>query len=216
MIAKTTKRNEYMAQQKTAGDVMEGEDKILSSMQLFANDARCVEYLKSFKDETEAKMTEYRKGIVEQMKEQLSERATKQLQAIAAFEASSAGALQALVVQEAAKAFKEEFPKNKALQDKALTSAVTLIGGGDVSAGDDPVLSHFASAVGQLSGVDLMSAKADPSGSIVERVAAAQQAKEQEFKETFMVTKTEAAEVKSLTSKGLDKLSEEENKKLDA
>jgi hypothetical protein len=222
-IAKTVKRNEYMAQQKTAADVMEGEDKIVGSMQLFANDARCVDYLKSFKDETEAKMAEYRQGIVEQLKEQLSERASKQLQAIAAFEASSAGALQALVVTEAAKAFKDEFPKNNALQDKALTSAVTLIGGGEVAPGDDPVLSHFAKAIGQLEGVDLATAKADANGSIVERVAAAQQAKEQEFKETFMVTKAEAAEIKSLAGKakaGADydfsKLSEEEGKKLDA
>jgi len=222
-IAKTVKRNEYMAQQKTAQDVMEGEDKIVGSMQLFANDARCVDYLKSFKDETEAKMAEYRKGIVEQMKEQLSERASKQLQAIAAFEASSAGALQALVVTESAKAFKDAFPKEKAMQDKALSSAVTLIGGGEVAAGDDPVLSHFAKAIGALEGVDLATAKADPAGSIVERVAAAQQAKELEFKETFMVTKAEAAEIKTLAGKaksGADydfsKLSEEEGKKLDA
>merc|ERR1719379_134415 len=223
MISKTVKRNEYMAGQKTAADVMAGEDKILSSMQLFANDARCVEYLKSFKDETEAKIADYRKGIVEQMKEQLSERASKQLQAIASFEASSAGALQELVVTEANKAFKADFPANKALQDKALSSAVTLIGGGEVAAGEDPVLSSFAKAIGQLEGVDLATAKADPNGSIVERVAAAQQAKETEFKETFMVTKAEAAEIKTLAGKakaGADydfsKLSEEEGKKLDA
>jgi hypothetical protein len=223
MISKTVKRNEYMAQQKTAADVMEGENKILESMQLFANDARCVDYLKSFKDETEAKMAAYRKGIVEQMKEQLSERASKQLQAIASFEASSAGALQELVVVEANKAFKADFPNNKALQDKALSSAVTLLGGGEVASGDDPVLAHFSKAIGQLEGVDLATAKADASGSIVERVAAAQQAKEKEFKETFMVTKAEAAEVKGLASKakaGADydfsKLSEEEGKKLDA
>merc|ERR1711904_14651 len=160
-IAKACRRNEYMASQKTAADVMEGEDKIVSAMRRFANDALCVEYLQEFKSETEAKMTEYRKGIVEQMKEQLSERATKQLQAIAAFEASSAGALQELVVTEASKAFKTDFPNNKALQDKALTSAVTLIGGGEVKSADDPVLASFAGAIGQLSGVDLMTAKAN-------------------------------------------------------
>ena len=30
--------------------VMEGEDKIVESMRRFANDAKCVEYLKTFKE----------------------------------------------------------------------------------------------------------------------------------------------------------------------
>ena len=30
---------------------MEGEDKIVESMRRFANDAKCVEYLKTFKEE---------------------------------------------------------------------------------------------------------------------------------------------------------------------
>jgi len=221
-ISKTVKRNEYMAMQKTADEVMQGEDKIVGSMQMFANDSKCVDYLKSFKGETEAKMADYRKGIVETMKEELSGSTEAQLRAIASFEASSAGALQSLVVAEAAKALRQEFPNNKGLQDKALQSAVTLIGGGEVAAGSDPVLDHFAKAVGQLDGVDLMTAKGNPEGTIVERVAAAQQAKEQEFKETFMVTKAEAAEIKGLAAKakaGADydfsKLSAEDGKKLD-
>ena len=32
------------------GQVMEGEDAIVDSMRRFANDAKCVEYLKTFKE----------------------------------------------------------------------------------------------------------------------------------------------------------------------
>ncbi|CAE6912471.1 unnamed protein product [Symbiodinium sp. CCMP2592] len=86
MVAKTCRRNEYMASQKTAQEVMEGEDAIVESMRRFANDAKCVEYLKTFKEDSEEKIAKYRKALVLKMKDDLSERAQKQLQAIAAFE----------------------------------------------------------------------------------------------------------------------------------
>merc|ERR1712003_230443 len=84
-IAKTCRRNEYMAAQKTAQDVMDGEDSIVSSMRRFANDAKCVEYLEGFKTETEAKIGSYKAAMVQSMKADLTERALKQLQAISAF-----------------------------------------------------------------------------------------------------------------------------------
>merc|ERR1719498_1248240 len=59
-IAKTVRRNEYMAAQKTAEDVMDGEDKIVSAMDRFANDSRCLDYLKEFKPETQATFAQYR------------------------------------------------------------------------------------------------------------------------------------------------------------
>jgi len=101
-IAKICRRNEYMAAQKTAQDVMEGEDAIVTAMKRFANDAKCVEYLAEFKSETETKIGSYRPALVGQMKEDLSERALKQLQAIAQFEAGMGAAMQNLVVGEAA------------------------------------------------------------------------------------------------------------------
>merc|ERR1719266_1257216 len=97
-VAKTCRRNEYMAAQKTAQDVMDGEDAIVNSMRRFANDAKCVEYLKDFKAETEDKIGTYRKALVLKMKEDLTERASKQLQAIASFEAGMGSAMQELVV----------------------------------------------------------------------------------------------------------------------
>ena len=81
-IAKTCRRNEYMAVQKTAQDVMEGEDAIVASMRRFANDAKCVEYLGTFKADTESKIASYRGALAAKMKEDLAERALKQLQAI--------------------------------------------------------------------------------------------------------------------------------------
>jgi len=46
-----------------------------------------------------------------------------------------------------------------------------------------------------------MTTKGDPKGSLAERVAYAQQAKELEFQQSFMVTPDEVAEVKSIVSK---------------
>merc|ERR1719199_2224741 len=117
MIAKVCRRNEYMAAQKTAQDVMDGEDAIVNSMKRFANDAKCVEYLKTFKQDSESKIGDYRKALVMKMKDDLTERATKQLQAVASFEAGMGSAMQELVVREAASSFREKFPKEKAMQD---------------------------------------------------------------------------------------------------
>merc|ERR1719160_203107 len=78
-IAKTVRRNEYMAAQKTAQEVMDGEDSIVKAMQRFANDAKCVEYLSDFKGEAESKIGAYKKAFVLKQKDELSERALKQL-----------------------------------------------------------------------------------------------------------------------------------------
>merc|ERR1719359_1385581 len=84
-IANSVRRNEYMAAQKTAQDVMDGEDNIVKAMQRFANDAKCVEYLSDFKGETEAKIGDYKKALLLKMQEDLSLAALKQLQGVAGF-----------------------------------------------------------------------------------------------------------------------------------
>merc|ERR1719478_235509 len=174
-IATTVRRNEYMAAQKTAQDVMDGEDNIVKAMQRFANDAKCVEYLGEFKGETESTIGSYKKALVLKMKEDLSLAATKQLQGIAGFEASMGSALQELIVSEAADSFKDKFPNDSAMQKAAFESAVAGLGGGQ--AGDDPVAQHFQDAFASLAGVDLMTAKGDAAGTLAERVAFAQQTK---------------------------------------
>jgi len=189
-----------MAAQKTAQDVMDGEDAIVESMKRFANDAKCVEYLQGFKTETEAKMGSYKSAMVEQMKLDLNEAALRQLQAVSNFENNMGSAMQDLVVREAAKSLKETFPKNADMQAKAFASAVKSLSGAQLGAGDDPVGAHFDAAFKSLQGVDLMTAKGNAAGTLAERVAAAQQAKEKEFQGSFMVTAQEAAEVKSLVA----------------
>jgi hypothetical protein len=200
-IAKTCRRNEYMAAQKTAQDVMDGEDAIVQSMRRFANDAKCVEYLKTFKEDTESKMSNYRKALVVKMKNDLTERATKQLQAIATFEASMGAAMQDLVVREAAASFRQKFPTDKALQDKAFAAAVKSLSGANLEVSDDPIAGHFMGAFQSLQGVDLSTVKGNPTGTLPERVAFAQQAKEAEFQNSFMVSAAEAEEVRSIASK---------------
>jgi len=220
-IAKTVRRNEYMAAQKTAQGVMDGEDSIVTAMQRFANDAKCVEYLSDFKGETEGKIGDYKQALVLKMKEDLSFSAAKQLQAIAGFEASMGSALQELIVNEAASSFKDKFPTNEAMQKAAFQSALGSLAG-DAS-GADPVGAHFEDAFASLAGVDLMTAKGDAAGTLAERVAFAQQSKDAQFKQTFMVTPQEVAEVKAVVKEakvGADydfsKLSEASAKKLDA
>merc|ERR1712110_9858 len=110
-------------------------------------------------------------------------------------------AMQELVVREAASSFREKFPTDKAMQDKAFTAAVKSLSGATLEAGEDPVSQHFDDAFRSLSGVDLAKTKGNAKGTLAERVAAAQQAKDAEFVQTFMVTAQEAAEVKSLASK---------------
>lgn len=223
MISRACRRNEYMAAQKTAADVMEGEDAIVASMQRFANDSKCVEYLKDFKVETEDKIGAYRKALVLKMKDDLSERAVKQLQAVASFEAGMGASLQDLVVREAAASFREAFPQNKGMQDKAFSAALKSLAGESLKAGDDPVAGHFEAAFGSLQSVDLMKTKGNATGTLPERVAFAQQVKEQEFRQTFMVTQEEAGEVRKLAGQaksgdGYDfsKLSQDAAERLDA
>jgi len=199
-VAKTCRRNEYMAAQKTAQDVMDGEDAIVNSMRRFANDAKCVEYLKTFKEDTESKMADYRKALVMKMKDDMTERASKQLQAVASFEANMGSAMQELVVKEAASSFKQKFPTDKGMQEKAFLASVKGLAGTPLEANDDPVAKHFTDAFGSLQGVDLSKTKGSATGSLPERVAYAQQAKELEFQQTFMVTAAEVEEVKKLAS----------------
>lgn len=218
-VAKTVRRNEYMAAQKTGADIMDGQDAIVSSMQRFAKDAQCVDYLSAFKGETEAKIGGYKSALVLQMKEDVNLAAQRQLGAIAGFEAAMGSALQDLIVSEAAASFKDKFPSDSSMQAAAFQSALAGLSGEKTDS--DPVAAHFEDAFASLAGVDLMSVNGDPNGSLPERVAASQQAKEAEFKQTFMVTPEEASEVKALVGEAgsdfdFSKLSEASATKLDS
>jgi len=197
-IAKTCRRNEYMAAQKTAAEVMEGEDAIVTSMKRFHNDTKCVEHLNTFKEDTEASIASYRSAIVMKMKEDLADRALKQLQSISSFEAGMGAAMQELVVREAAASFTDQFPSDVEMQSKAFSAAIKSLSGEAVGASDCPVASHFETAFQSLQGVDLATSIADPKGTLAERVAYAQQSKDAEFRQIFMVTAAEATEVKTL------------------
>merc|ERR1712107_98290 len=148
--------------------------------------------------ETEVKMAAYQHAMVAQMQQDLSERAVKQLQAVAQFESGMGSAMQELLVREAAASFREEYPNNEGMQQKAFMAAVKSLSGEQLGADEDPVAAHFENALRSLDGVDLMTAEGNPTGTLAERVSFAQQAKEVEFQQTFMVTAEEAAEVKSL------------------
>jgi len=196
MIAKTCRRNEFMAAQKTAQEVMDGEDAIVDAMKRFSNDAKCADDLASFRMETEAKLAEYKKAVVVNMREDMSQRVLKQLQAVAQFEAGMGSALQELVVREAAASFRDKFPQDPSLEAKAFSAAVKSLSGATVHSAEDPVANHFASAFASLAEAD--NASPDAKGTLAQRVAHAQLMKEVEFTQTFMVTADEVTEIKSI------------------
>jgi len=197
-IYKSLARNEYMMQQKTASEVMGGETKIMEAMQRFGHDSNCVNYLKAFKSETQEKLTSYRQAILEQHKADVTARASKQLQTIAQYELQITSQLQEMVVRETANAFKSK-ADDPAMQKAFLDSSIIALAGGKME--NDPVTNEFLSAMNQLEGVDLMNTPANPKGTIVERVAASQQAREKEFQASFMVTSAEANAVRELAQK---------------
>lgn len=185
-----------MAAQKTAQEVMDGEDAIVDAMKRFSNDAKCADDLASFRTETEAKIAEYKKAVVVNLQEDMSQRVLKQLQSVAQFEAGMGSALQDLVVREAAASFRQKFPQDSSLEAQAFSSALKSLSGASVSTTEDPVANHFTTAFAGLA--EAGNASADAKGTLSQRVAHAQSVKESEFKQTFMVTADEVKEIQSL------------------
>jgi len=221
MATKIWRRNEQMQLQKTADDVMAGEDAIVANMRKFANDSNAVEYLKQFKNETQSSFANLRQALVNQQKEQVTERLQAQLNAISRMESSSAGNMQDLLVNETYRLFKDAFTTDSKLQESAFESALSSIkGGASGKKSEDPVLRHFADAIKSVETADWSKTRADPNGSIVERIANVKQQAESEFKKMFYVSKSEAAEVgefAKIVGKNFDfsKLTADKAKRLD-
>jgi restriction endonuclease Mrr len=196
------RRVEYMNQQKTAQDVMDGEDKIVENMKKFADDGECLNQLKGFKGEVQGSLGEYRSALLTTMKSDMTERVQAQLLSVARFEQQMASQLQQTIVTEASQSFKDAFEKDTKLQDAIIDGACKAITDGKMPA-SDPLKEYFIKAFDDVSKANLATVKGNPSGTIVERVAAVQQAKEEGFKASFMVSAAEAAEVKKLGGKAL-------------
>jgi len=216
---RTAARNEFMAQQKTAQEVMDGESKIMDAMKRFSKDSGCVDNLASFKEDIQQKLTSYRKAIVEKHRLEIAQRAQKQLQNIAIFENQMSHQLQEMVVKETAAAFRSNAQDAKTQED-FMNCALTALAGNPLE--NDPITQQFNEAMLQLQHIDLMTAPSSRDGSIVERVAYAMQGREKEFRSSFMVTAQEAQEVRSLAQKaqsgsGYDftQLSETDSARLD-
>ncbi|CAD7973815.1 unnamed protein product [Amoebophrya sp. A25] len=190
-IGDVVSRNEFMAQQKTASDVMEGEDKIMAAMKRFANDSSCLDKLASFSSDMGPSMATYRKALIDQERHSLLSKAQKQLSNILAFEDSTSAKLQESIVKEVKSDFQRKFTGDKGMQSAAFESALAGIAGGK---GNDPVLGFFATS---LKAIDLSGkAKANAAGSVSERLAHLQAEQEKEFVKTFYISGEEAATAK--------------------
>jgi len=195
------RRTDYMLQQKTAQEVMDGEDKIVENMRKFASDGECLTQLQGFKGEAQDTFAKYRAALLHTMQKDMSDRVQAQLTSIARFEQQMNAQLQETIVRETAQAFKDTFPGDSKMQADVIDNACKSIGKGE--AGADPLKKFFTDSFDQVAKADLATTKGNPKGTIVERVAAVQQAREAAFQASFMVSAAEAAEVKSLGGKAL-------------
>jgi hypothetical protein len=218
MATKIWRRNEQMQLQKTADDVMTGEDAIVANMKKFANDSNAVEYLEKFKAETQSSFVDLRQALISQQKQQVVDRMNAQLNAISRMESASAGNMQDLLVNETSRLFKEAFSHDSKLQEAAFESALASIKSSKKTSAEDPVLKHFADAIRSVETADWSKTKADANGSIVERIANVKKQAESEFKKMFYVSKSEATEIREmakLAAGDITRLPADKLKKLD-
>ncbi|CDJ60272.1 hypothetical protein, conserved [Eimeria maxima] len=234
-----------------------GEELVHRQLKKYANDARCLEYISSFKDEVQQQLAEYHAALLEQMRQKLVERISGKLMAIQKAEKAIQDSLQEVIVRELVESFHRKFATDAKMQDLALKAAIEGVSGEApsaacflVNAGEfphtptwmhrprchqlpvygrrkrfafDPVGAHFLASLKELRNADIAKSKPDGNGSVLERVSAVFQRREEEFLQSFTVSPEEANEVKQLVAKcksgdGYDftKLSEEDAARLDA
>jgi len=211
----TMRRNLYMAEQKTAHEITEGQDALLASMSRFAKDGECVKHLADFKDEVQSTLTDYRGALVHQREDELNSKILSTLNAVRRSEQSAGASMQAVMVREMAESLRAK-ASDAAVQKGAFDTALAGIKG--EQAKNDPVAQHFSAALDEVGKADLMGAKANEKGTVVERLAFTMQQAEQQFCNTFMVTKAEADAVKALAGKAKgdwSKLSAEDSEKFE-
>ncbi|CDJ33487.1 uncharacterized protein EMH_0016250 [Eimeria mitis] len=198
-----------------------GEELVHRQLKKYANDARCLEYVSSFKDEVQQQLAEYHVALLEQMRQRMVERITSKLTAIQQAEKAIQGSLQEVIVRELVESFQRKLATDAKLQDAALKAAIEGIAGDVPSV--DPVGAHFMASLKELGNADTVKPKSTGSGSVLERVSAVFQRREEEFLQAFTVSPEEANEVKQLVGKcksgdeyDFSKLSEKDAARLDA
>ncbi|KAL8449798.1 hypothetical protein Emed_002761 [Eimeria media] len=198
-----------------------GEELLYRQMKKYASDARCLECLSSFKGEVQQQLAEYHSAVVEELRQRLVEKVTSKLAAIQQAERAIEGSLQEVIVRETVESFQNQFAADSKQQDAALKLAIQSIAGDAPSM--DPAGAHFLASLKDLGNANLEKAAAKADGSVIERVAAVFQRREQEFLEAFTVSSQEAGEVKQLLKNcksgdeyDFSKLSDEQAKRLDA
>ncbi|CDJ51084.1 BT1 folate/biopterin transporter family protein, related [Eimeria brunetti] len=198
-----------------------GEELVHRQLKKYANDARCLEYVSSFKDEVQHQLAEYHAALLEQMRQRMVERIKSKLMAIQQAEKAIQGSLQEVIVRELVDSFHRKLATDTKMQDIALKAAIEGISGDAPSV--DPVGAHFVAALKELGKADFAKSKPTDGGSVLGRVSAVFQSREEEFLQSFTVSPEEANEVKQLVGKcksgdayDFSKLSEKEAARLDA
>jgi len=216
-LGDTLRRNQYMAEQKTAHEISEGQDKLLEAMVRFSKDGSCVDHLKKFKSEVQASLVDYRGALAYNREDEMVSKILATLNAVKRAESSAGASMQSTMVKEMANSFRAK-TGDSAIQQAAFASAISGIKGEDTGA-VDPVLKHFSAALAEVGKADLMTVKPNANGTVVERLAHVMQQTETNFCNGFMVTSTEAAAVKAIASKAKgdwSKLSVDDSDKMEA
>lgn len=198
-----------------------GQEIVFNTMKDFAHDSKCIEHLGHFKEEVQAKLSNYRRALALQQKADLQDRVAKQLAAVAQSEAAMASNLQEVIVKEAVAGFRSQFDADQKTKDAAFSSAVAMLAGNQKGA--DPLTAYFNNSLKEVAAAKLDSATGHVPGSVTERVAHVFIQKEKDFLASFTVKADEVSKVKGLaklarTGDGYDfsKLNTEQSAELES
>lgn len=106
-----------------------GEELVHRQLKKYANDARCVEYLSSFKEEVQQQLQEYHEALLEQMRENMVKKMNSKLLSIQQAEQAIQGSLHEVIVNELVDSFLKKVETDAKMQDAALKAAIEAISG---------------------------------------------------------------------------------------
>lgn len=180
-------------------------DILYSQMKKYANDARCLEFLSSFKADVQKQLANYRLALICYHHDRLVSALSQKLVSIQQHEKIMQDSLQAVIVSQVLNAFNLSFTSSLVLEEKAFDAALQNIAADQSAEGalSDPVGEHFTASLQQLRDVDFLipMEEAEKRGPVVARVVQIFKEKEKEFLDSFTVKNEEAEKIKAIGSR---------------
>ncbi|KAK1444926.1 hypothetical protein BgAZ_108320 [Babesia gibsoni] len=118
------------------------EDAIYGQLSRYMDTSKCTEYVDKFREEVSARMKEYRKALLLQIKNEAARKMNEKLNSMMLQENTMVRSVQKTMVDELIALFKENFSKNAKMQEASITSALAdIVGKPQVDV--DPVYNFF-------------------------------------------------------------------------